>query len=95
MGVLKFPLCYDIYHNVTTIKSIKNKIYMNALLLIISKKFEQQLFCTHHKNVENYNNLIFQRLFMSNETLDVILYYSASKFQRMQHWIKRSPILNI
>ncbi len=43
--------------------------------------------CTHHKNVEYYNNLRFQRLFMSNETFDVVL-YSASKFQRMQHWIE-------
>jgi hypothetical protein len=45
------------------------------------------IICTHHKNVENYNNLIFQRLFLSNEAFDVVL-NSASKFQHMQHWIK-------
>lgn len=45
------------------------------------------IICTHCKNVENYNNLILQRLFMWNETFDVVL-NSASKFQCMQHWIK-------
>ncbi len=47
------------------------------------------MFCTHHKKMENYN-LILQRLFMSNETFDVVL-NSASKFQCMQHWIKDPP----
>jgi hypothetical protein len=38
--------------------------------------------------VENYNNIIFQKLFTSNEVFDVVLDANVSKFEHMQQWIK-------
>ncbi len=49
---------------------------------------KKTILCTHRTDVENYNNLIFQELFTSNEVLDVVLDTNASKFEHMQQWIK-------
>jgi hypothetical protein len=49
---------------------------------------ETSILCTHHIDVENYNNIIFQKLFTSNEVFDVVLDANVSKFEHMQQWIK-------
>ncbi len=46
------------------------------------------ILCTHFIDVESYNNLIFQKLFTSNEIFDVVLDTNAFKFEHMQQWIK-------
>ncbi len=47
-----------------------------------------KILCTHHIDVENYNNSIFHKLFTSNEIFDVVLDTNASKFEHMQQWIE-------
>jgi hypothetical protein len=44
----------------------------------------------HQEDVNNYNNLVFEKLFLSNEIFDVALDTNVSKFQHMQQWIKDS-----
>ncbi len=49
---------------------------------------KQQFFVPIVQMWKNYNNLIFQELFTSNEVFDVVLDTNASKFEHMQQWIK-------
>jgi hypothetical protein len=49
---------------------------------------ETTILCTHRIDVKKYINLIFQKLFTSNEVFDVVLNTNAFKFEHMQQWIK-------
>ncbi len=46
------------------------------------------ILCIHQKDVNNYNNLVLEKLFLSNEIFDVALDTNVSKFEHMQQWIK-------
>jgi hypothetical protein len=46
--------------------------------------------CIHQIDVDNYNNLVLEKLFSSNEIFDVALDTNVSKFEHMQQWIKDS-----
>jgi hypothetical protein len=48
------------------------------------------IFCTHRIDVDNYNNLVLEKLFSSNEMFDVALDTNVSEFEHMQQWIKNS-----
>jgi hypothetical protein len=46
------------------------------------------MICIHQINVDNYNNLVVEKLFSSNGIFDVPLDTNVSKFEHMQQWIK-------
>jgi ATP sulfurylase len=48
------------------------------------------ILCIHQINVDNYNNLILEKLFSSNEIFDFPLDTNVSEFEHMQQWIKDS-----
>jgi hypothetical protein len=53
-----------------------------------------KILCIHCINVETYNNLIFQKLFISNEIFDVVLDINAFEFKHIKKELK-IPIFNI
>jgi hypothetical protein len=53
-----------------------------------------KILCIHCINVETYNNLIFQKLFISNEIFDVVLDTNAFEFKHIKKQLK-IPIVNI
>jgi hypothetical protein len=53
-----------------------------------------KILCIHGINVETYNNLIFQNLFISNEIFDVVLDIYFFEFKHIKKELK-IPILNI
>jgi hypothetical protein len=52
---------------------------INAITLIL---------CIHQIDVDNYNNLVLEKLFSSNEIFDVALDTNVSELKHMQQWIK-------
>jgi hypothetical protein len=48
------------------------------------------ILCINQINVDNYNNLILEKLFSSNEVFDVALDTNVFEFEHMQQWIKNS-----
>jgi hypothetical protein len=46
------------------------------------------ILCIHQIDVDNYNNLVLEKLFSLNEIFDVALDTNVYEFEHMQQWIK-------
>jgi hypothetical protein len=57
---------------------------------ILSNIKATTILCIHQINVDNYYNLVLEKLFSSNEIFDVPLDTNVFEFEHMQQWIKDS-----
>jgi len=70
-----------------------NNVLLDCMILedeIFSNIKATTILCIHQINVDNYNNLVLEKLFSSNEIFDVPLDTNVFEFEHMQQWIKDS-----
>ncbi len=77
--MFKIPIKF--YNVLLDYMILKDEMFsnINAITLIL---------CIHQIDVDNYNNLVLEKLFSSNEIFDVALDTNVSKLKHMQQWIK-------